>query len=76
MTDGLLDLDLPEVRAHTARCRACKRKLSDPESLGFVIGPTCRKRLGIDTGGRIRLARVRPGGDCEGQTDLLEDCDG
>lgn len=26
-----LDLDLPEVRAHTARCRACKRKLSDAD---------------------------------------------
>lgn len=64
------------VVRHVARCRACKRKLSDPESLGFVIGPTCRKRLGIGTRARIRLAAVRPGGDCEGQTDLLEDPNG
>ncbi|WP_376771788.1 DUF6011 domain-containing protein [Nonomuraea soli] len=25
-----------------ARCRACKRTLRDPESLGCMIGPTCR----------------------------------
>ncbi|MEV0585228.1 DUF6011 domain-containing protein [Nonomuraea sp. NPDC050310] len=65
-------LGLPEVRAHAARCRACKRKLRDPESLGFVIGPTCRKKLGIEERRPLRLTGVRPGGDCAGQGDLLE----
>jgi hypothetical protein len=37
------------------------------------MGSGCRKKHGIDASRkRVRLARIKPGGDCEGQTDLLE----
>ena len=57
----------------TGQCRCCRRKLEDPVSLAYGIGPDCRKRLGIAPRARVRLARTRPGGDCEGQGDLLEE---
>jgi hypothetical protein len=71
---NLLALDEPTVGESptVARCRCCKRLLTADDSLGYVIGPTCRKRLGITSRQRVRLARVKPGGDCEGQGDLLE----
>ncbi|MFI6594959.1 DUF6011 domain-containing protein [Nonomuraea sp. NPDC050536] len=72
--DSLLDLDVPAVPGSgtVARCRCCHRPLTEDVSLGYELGPTCRKRLGITSRQRVRLARVRPGGDCEGQGDLLE----
>lgn len=72
---NLLDLDEPTVPPSptAARCRCCKRLLRAEESLGYVIGPVCRKRLGIAPRKPVRLARTKPGGDCQGQTDLLED---
>lgn len=60
-------------KPRNARCRCCKRPLTDETSLGYQIGPDCRKRLGIAPRARVRLARTRPGGDCEGQGDLLEE---
>jgi hypothetical protein len=62
----------PAPGEHSARCRRCRRELTDAESLGYSIGPVCRQRLGITSGPRVvRLARVRPCGDCDGQGDLL-----
>ncbi|MFI6496884.1 DUF6011 domain-containing protein [Nonomuraea typhae] len=58
-----------------ARCRCCRRLLRAEESLGYGIGPDCRQRLGITPRRRLRLARVRPGGECEGQTSLLAEWD-
>ena len=56
----------------SGECRRCHRALTDPVSLGFSIGPTCRDRLGITSRRRaVRLARVRAGGDVEGQLDVL-----
>lgn len=78
---GLLDLgdaDEPDLRgaedhaALTGRC-VCGRKIWDPVSLHHGIGPDCRRKLGIVPPARVRLARTKPGGDCEGQGDLLED---
>ncbi|MFD9949853.1 DUF6011 domain-containing protein [Nonomuraea sp. NPDC059022] len=71
----LLDLD-PAVVGETpttGRCRCCRHKLADPVSLAYGIGPDCRERLGITRRRRLRLSRVRPGGDCPGQGDLLEE---
>lgn len=43
------------------RCRRCKRRIWDKESLGYHIGPRCRQLLGIDTPARRRPApRARP----------------
>jgi Zn finger protein HypA/HybF involved in hydrogenase expression len=79
---NLLDLAEPAAEPTVgetptvARCRCCKRLLKAEESLGYVIGPTCRKRLGIASRQSVRLARTKPGGDCDGQTNLLETPDG
>ncbi|WP_157253180.1 DUF6011 domain-containing protein [Nonomuraea typhae] len=71
----LLDLDPSTVEETptVGRCRSCHHKIADPVSLAYGIGPDCRERLGISPRRRLRLARVRPGGDCEGQTDILEE---
>lgn len=72
----LLDLDDVSTvgeRPTVARCRCCHRLLTEDVSLGYRIGPVCRRRLGISPRQRVRLARVRPGGACEGQGDLLEE---
>jgi hypothetical protein len=72
LLDGDDEPDPPlEETPTTARCRCCRRPLRDETSLGYEIGPDCRKRLGIAPRARVRLARTKPGGDCDGQTDLL-----
>ena len=54
------------------RCRICHHKLRDPVSMQVGIGPDCRAALGITPHRRrVRLARVRDGGACEGQEDLF-----
>jgi len=79
MVLNLLDLDEPKApdphdpEHHAGQCRRCHRPLSAEESLGYSIGPTCRKHLGITSRQPVRLARTKPGGDCQGQTDLLEE---
>lgn len=58
--------------ARRDRCRSCGHKLQDPVSLAYGIGPDCRAALGITSGPRVvRLARVRAGGNVDGQGDLL-----
>jgi len=58
----------------------CGKPIWDPVSLYYEMGPDCRKKHGIvHRRTRVRLARTRPGGDCDGQedlTDLLETPDG
>lgn len=62
----------PDEPCTSGECRRCHRALTDPVSLGFSIGPTRRERLGITSRRRaVRLARVRAGGEVEGQGDLL-----
>lgn len=62
-------------RREADRCRRCRRPLKDPESLGYHIGPDCRKALGISgrsrrlRTGRARVRRWKPGDE---QYDLLE----
>lgn len=65
-------------RREADRCRRCHRPLKDPESLGYHIGPDCRKALGI-TGRSARLrthrGRVRgwkPGDEQPGMFDEEE----
>jgi hypothetical protein len=74
---NLLDLDTPTVgeadERQGSRCRCCHRPLSAETSLGYSIGPDCRRKLGIAPRSRVRLARTKPGGDCDGQTNLLEE---
>ena len=36
-------------------CRACNRRLTDPESIALGIGPVCALRLGI---GRVKAKRA------------------
>jgi Family of unknown function (DUF6011) len=35
------------VVLHTGRCSVCNRKLKDPESIEYGIGPECRKNIGL-----------------------------
>ncbi|SET50065.1 DUF6011 domain-containing protein [Nonomuraea wenchangensis] len=66
----LLDLDAPPLPV--MKCRAgCGKKLWDPESRRLGYGPDCAERLGITTPSSPRFSK-RDGGDCDGQTDLLE----
>ncbi|MEU6725525.1 DUF6011 domain-containing protein [Nonomuraea wenchangensis] len=54
------------------KCRGrCGKRLTDPESRKLGYGPDCAERLGIIVPSSPRFAR-RDGGDCDGQTDLLE----
>lgn len=54
------------------RCRICRHRLKDPVSREIGIGPECRKALNPTPRRHgVRLARIRDGGDCEGQEDLL-----
>jgi hypothetical protein len=75
MVVNLLDLDEPTVgEAPTVGRCVCGRRIWDPVSLLYEMGSGCRKKHGIVVGGkRVRLARTKPGGDCEGQTNLLEE---
>lgn len=71
----LLDTDEPAAgETPTVGFCVCGRKIWDSVSLAYEMGPDCRKKRGIVTSRkRVRLARTRPGGDCDGQQDLLED---
>ena len=72
---NLLDLDEPTVGESptVGRC-VCGRKIWDPVSLLYEMGSGCRRKHGITVSRqRVRLARTKPGGDCDGQTDLLEE---
>ncbi|MEV0994634.1 DUF6011 domain-containing protein [Nonomuraea sp. NPDC050202] len=50
----------------------CGRLLTAPESRQRGYGPECAEKLGIVTPRPSRFSR-RDGGDCDGQTDLLEE---
>jgi hypothetical protein len=67
---NLLDLDLP--RLPLIRCGACGQLLWKRESRDLGFGLDCAEKLGIIAPSSPRIAR-RDGGDCDGQTDLLEE---
>lgn len=78
---GLLDLgdaDEPDLRgaedhaALTGRC-VCGRKIWDPVSLHFGIGPDCRRKLGIVSRRPVRITGVPSGWECDGQIPLQYD---
>lgn len=76
VVDELLYLDEPSTvgeRPTVARCRCCHRLLTENVSLGYKIGPVCRRRLGITPRQAVRISGVPRGWDIEGQADLLED---
>jgi hypothetical protein len=64
----------PQAGAGPDVCRRCHRPLTDPVSLGFHIGPDCRRHLGIMPSRRrlVRLTRVRVCVPGPGQGDLLD----
>ncbi|MET8985868.1 DUF6221 family protein [Nonomuraea wenchangensis] len=66
----LLALDAQPLPVMKCRGR-CGKRLTDPVSRRLGYGPDCAERLGIITPSSPRFSR-REGGDCEGQTDLLE----
>lgn len=71
--DNLDGLDPVSDRPVRDRCRICRHRLKDPVSMQVGIGPDCRAALGITPHRqRVRLARVRDGGDVPGQGDLLD----
>lgn len=41
------------------RCRYCRRRITDAVSLRFMIGSGCRRKLGITTGRRLQMSRIR-----------------
>ncbi|WP_326642956.1 DUF6011 domain-containing protein [Streptosporangium sp. NBC_01755] len=59
----------------TGKCGACRKVLTDPKWIALGFGKCCAKRLGLIPARRPRgvslSARVRAGGDVEGQGDLL-----
>ncbi len=67
----MISLLADETTPCEAKCRRCHRPLSEAESLGYSIGPVCRKRLGIEGRRRLRLARGRSWDQIDGQGDLL-----
>lgn len=67
----LLDLAVPPLPPMYCLGR-CGKKLWDPKSRKLGYGPECAAKLGIIVPTSPRIAR-RDGGDCEGQTSLLED---
>lgn len=70
---NLLHLAAPIVgESPTVGFCVCGRKIWDPVSLLYEMGSGCRKKHGITGRQRVRLARTWPGGDCNGQGDLLE----
>lgn len=44
-----------------ARCRICKRPLTDPESVARLVGPECWSRYGVDP--QLRLQGLEPEGE-------------
>ncbi|WP_433364186.1 hypothetical protein [Streptosporangium sp. CA-115845] len=61
------------------RCRACRKPLKARKWQELGFGRCCARRLGLlpAAGPRlVRLARVRAGGDVEGQADLLAEEEG
>jgi hypothetical protein len=68
---SLLDLDAPPLPP--MYCLAnCGKLLWDPESRKRGYGPDCAERLGLIGPPSPRISR-RDGGDCDGQTNLLEE---
>lgn len=68
---NLLDLATPPLPPMPC-LGGCGRLLWDPKSRKRGYGPDCAERLGIIEPPGPRFSR-RDGGDCEGQTDLLEE---
>jgi hypothetical protein len=65
--------DVPAT-PRTVQCEACRRPLTDPVSIAMRHGEKCAKDRGLITAGPrvVRFARVRAGGDCPDQLNLLE----
>lgn len=70
MVMTLLDLDVP--LPHIVLCDDCHHPLWTPKSRELKLGPECAKKRGIIGPASPRISR-RDGGDCDGQTDLLEE---
>ena len=68
---NLLDLDAPPLSPMLCLGN-CGRYLTAPDSRRRGFGPECAEKLGIVTPPRSRFSK-RDGGDCDGQTDLLEE---
>ena len=67
---NLLDLDVP--RLTLICCGACGQPLWKRESRQLGFGLDCAEKLGIIVPSQPRFSR-RDGGDCQGQTNLLEE---
>jgi hypothetical protein len=65
----LLDLAVPAPVV--VYCDDCHHPLWTPESRKLRLGPDCAEKRGISL--TKPYARSRSGGDCEGQTNLLEE---
>ncbi len=68
----LLDLDVPPLSPMLC-LGGCGKFLWDPKYRELGYGRDCAERLGIIVPTAPRFSR-RDGGDCEGQTSLIEDC--
>lgn len=68
---NLLDLAVPSLPPMYC-LGGCGKLLWDPKSRKRRYGQECAKELGIIDPSSPRFSR-RDGGDCDGQTDLLED---
>jgi len=68
---NLLDLTVPPLPPMYCLGN-CGKRLWDPKSRELGYGPDCAEKLGIVIPSSPRFSR-REGGDCEGQTSLLED---
>lgn len=62
-------LDLPLTLVH---CLGCGRLLWDPKSRKRKRGRECAEKAGLVEPASPRIRR-RDGGDCDGQTDLLQE---
>jgi hypothetical protein len=67
----LLDLDVPPLPPMYC-LGGCGKLLWDPKFRKLRYGRECAERLGIIVPSLPRISR-RDGGDCDGQTDLLEE---
>ncbi|WP_433520121.1 DUF6011 domain-containing protein (plasmid) [Nonomuraea sp. CA-143628] len=67
---NLLNLDVSHLTL--IRCGACRQPLWKRESRDLGFGLDCAEKLGIIPPSPPRFSR-RDGGDCQGQTDLLEE---
>lgn len=73
---NLLDLADPDPPAGetptTGKC-VCGKKIWDPVSLAYEMGPDCRRKHGIVPRRPVRVTGVPSWRDCDGQTDLFEE---